>query len=182
MKSREVLLDAFGRIPEMVHAVTRGLTRAELAYRVGRDANSIAWLLWHMSRIADDHVAEVAGRPQVWTSDGWARRWRLPLDDADTGYGHSSQHVAAVIATPSLLNGYFDAVHEMTVRFTGTLTDSDLDRIVDERWDPPVTLGARLVSVAGHNFEQVSQAAFVHGILERKRERARRRRQRVASR
>jgi hypothetical protein len=131
-----------------------------------------------MSRIADDHVAEVAERPQVWTSEGWARRWRLPLDDADTGYGHTPQQVAAVVATTRLLNGYFDAVHDMAVRFIGTVTDSDLDRIVDERWDPPVTLGARLVSVAGHNFEQVSQAAFVRGILERKRSRARRRKQR----
>lgn len=181
MKSAEVLLDAFERIPEMVHVVIRGLTRDELAYRVDRDANSIAWLVWHMSRIADDHLAEVAGRPQVWTSDGWASRWRLPLDDEDTGYGHTSRQVAAVTATPRLLSGYFDAVHDMTVEFVRTVSDSDLDRIVDERWDPPVTLGVRLVSVAGHSFEQVSQAAFVRGLIERRRDRTRRRAKRSKS-
>ena len=67
-----------------------------------------------------------------------------------------------------MLRGYFDAVHAMTLQFARSVTDSNLDRIVDERWDPPVTLGVRLVSVVGHSFEQVGQAAYVRGILQRK--------------
>ena len=168
MTSVDVLLDAFGRIPEAVHDVLRGLTSKQLTYRVDRDANSIAWLVWHMSRIADDHVSEVARREQVWSAGGWARRWRLPFDDEDTGYGHSSRQVAAVTGRPRLLRGYFDAVHEMTVDYVHGLSDADLDVVVDERWDPPVTLGVRLVSVAGHNFEQSAQAAFIRGLLDRK--------------
>ena len=70
-----------------------------------------------------------------------------------------------------LLRGYFDAVHEMTADFVRAITDRDLDRIVDEQWDPPVTLGVRLVSVAGHNFEQLAQADFVRGLLDRKKSR-----------
>jgi Protein of unknown function (DUF664) len=125
-------------------------------------------LVWHLSRIADDHVADVAGSPQVWTSAGWTQRWGLPLDVADTGYGHTTQQVAAVTGDAEMLRGYFDAVHAMTLQFARSVTDSDLDRIVDERWDPPVTLGVRLVSVVGHSFEQVGQAAYVRGILQRK--------------
>jgi hypothetical protein len=169
LTSSELLAEAFGRIPGLVHGVIDGLTPEELTFRLDSQANSIAWLVWHLSRIADDHVAEVAGRPQVWTSGGWAKRWALPLDVTDTGYGHGSQQVAAVTGDPKMLLGYFDAVNEMTIPFIRTVTDSDLDRVVDERWDPPVTLGVRLVSVAGHNFEQVAQADFIRGILERKR-------------
>jgi hypothetical protein len=166
--SSSLLVDAFGRIPDRVHGVIDGLTPDQLTVRLDREANSIAWLVWHLSRIADDHVADVAGHPQVWTSAGWAQRWGLPFDPADTGYGHSAQQVAAVTGEAEMLRGYFDAVHEMTIRFVRTVTDSDLDRIVDERWDPPVTLGIRLISVVGHNFEQAAQAAYVRGILERK--------------
>lgn len=169
MTSSELLVEAFGRIPDLVHGVVDGLTPEEMTLRLDSRANSIAWLVWHLSRIADDHVAEVAGRNQVWTSGGWAKRWALPFDGADTGYGHTSRQVAAVTGDPRMLLGYFDAVHEMTIGFIRTVTDSDLDRIVDEHWDPPVTLGVRLVSVAGHNFEQVAQADFIRGILERKR-------------
>jgi hypothetical protein len=167
--SSDTLVEAFGRIPDLVHSVIRGLTPEQLTFRLDREANSIAWLVWHLSRIEDDHVAEVAGGPQVWTAAGWAQRWELRLDAADTGYGHTAQQVAAVTGDIKMLRGYFDAVHKVTIRFVRTVTDSDLDRIVDERWDPPVTLGVRLVSVAGHNFEQVAQAAFIRGILERKR-------------
>jgi hypothetical protein len=168
MTSSDLLADAFGRIPDLVHDVIDGLTPDQLTVRLDSEANSIAWLVWHLSRIADDHVADAAGRPQVWTSAGWAHRWGLPLDLADTGYGHTPQQVAAVTGDGEMLSGYFDAVHEVTVRFVRTLTDSDLDRVVDKRWDPPVTLGVRLVSVAGHNFEQAGQAAYIRGILERK--------------
>jgi len=165
--SSELLIDAFERIPDQVHGVVDGLTPAQLTFRLDTDANSIAWLVWHLSRIADDHVAEVARQSQVWTSAGWAQRWRLPLDPADTGFGHTADQVAAITGDAEMLLGYFDAVQDMTTRFVRALTDSDLDRIVDESWDPPVTLGVRLVSIAGHNFEQVAQAAFIRGVLDR---------------
>jgi len=165
---RELLLDAFGRIPAMVHDVVDGLTPDQLTARMDSQANSVAWLVWHLSRIEDDHVAELAGRPQVWTAGGWAKRWRLPFDIADTGYGHSAREVAAVTGDAELLLGYFDSVHEMTVEFVRMLTAADLERIVDEDWDPPVSLGVRLISVVGHDFEQAAQAAFIRGVLERR--------------
>ncbi len=168
MTAAELLLDAFGRIPDLVHSVLEGRTAEELTYRVDRESNTIAWLEWHLSRIADDHVAEVAGREQVWTAGGWAERWHLALDPADTGYGHKPEQVAEVRGDARLLRGYFDAVHGATVAYVKTLEERDLDRVVDERWDPPVTLGVRLVSVAGHNFEQAAQADFIRGILDRR--------------
>lgn len=162
-------MDAFGRIPDAVHGVVDGLTADELTFRIDPKSNSIAWLIWHLSRIEDDHVAAVAGVPQIWTAQGWAHRWRLPDDDSDTGYGHSAKQVAAVTGNADLLLGYFDAVHAMTLTFVRGLSDTDLDQVVDEDWDPPVTLGVRLVSVAGHNFEQAAQADFIRGVLERRR-------------
>lgn len=169
MTTSELLLEAFGRIPDLVHGVLDGLGAEELTYRADRQANSIAWLVWHLSRIEDDHVAAAARIDQVWTSAGWARRWGLPFDDEDTGYGHSARDVAAVKGDAQLLRGYFDAVHAVAMGYVATLEDADLDRVVDERWDPPVTLGVRLVSVVGHDFEQAAQAAFVRGLAERRR-------------
>jgi len=166
--SIDLLVEAFERIPDLVRGAVVGLTPDQLTARLDPKANSIAWLVWHLSRIADDHVAEVASRQQVWTSGGWAERWGLALDIADTGYGHSARQVAAVTGKAELLLGYFEAVHVITVRFVRPLTEQDLDRIVDERWNPPVTLGVRLVSVVGHSFEQSAQAAFIRGILERR--------------
>ena len=167
MTSAEVLTDAFGRIHDDVHRVLDGLNREQLAARLDSDANSIGWLIWHLTRIQDDHVAGVAGTEQVWTSAGWADRFALPFDPADHGYGHSSDQVASVVVDAEPLAAYYDAVHEVTVAYLAGLTNADLDRVVDERWDPPVTLSVRLVSVVPDDVTHTGQAAFIRGILER---------------
>jgi uncharacterized damage-inducible protein DinB len=169
MTSSELLVDAFGRVREAVHDAVGGLTPEQLAFRVDEEANSIAWLVWHLTRIQDDHIADVAQQEQVWTAEGWMQRFGLPFDPGATGYGHSSDDVAAVrVDSAELLTGCYDAVHERTIRFVQGLTDSDLDRIVDERWDPPVTLGVRLVSVIEDDLQHAGQAAFVRGIILRR--------------
>jgi uncharacterized damage-inducible protein DinB len=165
MTSAELLVDMFERIREDVHGAVRGLTPEQLALRVDDDANSIAWLVWHLTRIQDDHVAAAAHVEQVWTSAAWIERFGLPFDPWATGYAHSSADVAAVrVDSGDLLLDYHDAVHAQTIRFVQSITDADLDRIVDESWDPPVTLGVRLVSVINDNTEHAGQAAFVRGI------------------
>lgn len=166
MGSVELLTDAFGRIKETVHDVVGGLDADALAYRVDDEANSIAWLVWHLTRVQDDHIADIADREQVWTAGGWAERFGLSLPDEDTGYGHSSEDVAAVrVDDGKLLTGYHDAVYEQTVDYISGITDADLDVVIDESWDPPVTLGVRLVSVIGDDMQHVGQAAFVRGIV-----------------
>jgi hypothetical protein len=126
-------------------------------------------LVWHLTRVQDDHVAGVAGLEQVYPAQGWVQRFGLPFPPADTGYGHRREDVAALrVDDPALLVGYHDSVHEQTVRFLRGLTGADLDRVVDESWDPPVTLGVRLVSVLDDDAQHVGQAAFVRGLLDRR--------------
>lgn len=165
MNESAVLIEAFGRIQQVVHRVLDGLDEEQLRYRIDGRANSIAWLVWHLARVQDDHVAEVAGRDQVWLSEDWVSRIDLPFSPDAIGYGQSSDEVAQVRASASLLSGYYDAVHERTVEYLGTLSGSDLDRVVDENWDPPVTLGVRLVSVISDDLQHAGQAAFVRGLL-----------------
>ena len=167
--SADLLVDAFGRVKESVHEVVAGLDPQQLAARLDAEANSIAWLIWHLTRVQDDHVAEVAGAEQVWTADGWAGRFGLDLPPGDTGYGHTAEQVAAVRGvTGELLTGYYDAVHEQTVGYVSGLRDEDLARVVDTSWTPPVTLGVRLVSVVNDDTQHVGQAAFIRGVLERR--------------
>jgi len=169
MDIADLLVDAFGRVREAVHGAVTCLTQEQLAARLDPEANSIAWLVWHLTRVQDDHVAAVAGIEQVYTAKGWAKRFDFPFDDAAIGYGQSSADVAAVRADPALLLDYYEDVHRQTLEYVRGLTPADLDRVVDERWDPPVTLGVRLVSVVDDDLEHAGQAAFVRGVLERRR-------------
>ena len=168
MDAPDLLTDAFERVNEGVHRVMGSLDRAALMYRPDPDANPIAWLIWHASRIQDDHLADLAGREQLWTSAGWAKRFALPLADGDTGFGHSSDQVDLLGGVVGeLLVGYHDALTERVRDDVDAVVAAGLDRIVDERWDPPVTAGVRLVSVLEDTLQHVGQAAYVRGLHER---------------
>ena len=166
-KAADLLLDAFGRVHETVQQTVSGLDRSQLTWRPDPDANTIAWLVWHLTRIQDDHIADVAGSDQVWHADGWADRFDLPFERHDHGFGHSSEQVAAVDVDAELLLGYHDATHAPSAEYLRTVSDDDLDRVVDTRWDPPVTLAVRLVSVVDDCMEHSGQAAYVRGLVER---------------
>ena len=165
MTSADLLADAFDRIKSVVGRLLDGLTDEEVAAQVGPGANSVGWLVWHLTRIQDDHVCGVAGVEQTWTGEGWYDRFGVPFDPADHGYGHNEQQVKAVTVSAGLLRGYHDAVHARTVAYVATLTDPDYDRIVDTSFDPPVTAGVRLVSVISDDLQHAGQAAYVKGLL-----------------
>jgi hypothetical protein len=168
MQANELLIDAFGRIHQLVGSITHDLGPQDLTFRPDPEANTIAWLIWHLSRVQDDHIAEVAGLEQVWTARGWFDRFGLPFDAAATGYGQTSDEVGQVQVSADQLVGYHDDVHLQTLAFLKTLTDTDYDRVVDRSWDPPVTLGVRLVSVVGDNQQHAGQAAYVRGLVKRR--------------
>lgn len=168
MTSSDLLADAFERVRDAVHPAVNGLSLDELTFRPDPESNSIAWLVWHLTRIQDDHVAGLDGVEQVWTAGGWSDRFALPLDAADTGYGHGPEDVVAVTADATMLLGYFEDVHQKTQRFVTALVEEDLGRVVDPDWDPPVTLSVRLVSVIADDLQHAGQAAYVRGILQRR--------------
>ena len=163
----QLLLDGFERIHDVVHRTLDGIGEEALTGRVAPEANTVAWLVWHIGRIQDDHVSGVSGEEQTWTRDGWAERFDLPFDSSAIGYGQSAEDVGRVRSSADLLLGYLDAVHERTSAFVVTVTDEDLERVVDEGWDPPVTMAVRLVSVISDNLQHAGQAAYVRGVLER---------------
>ncbi len=168
MISAELLTDAFERVKEAVHDAVDGLTRGQLAVRLDDRANSIAWLVWHLTRVQDDHVCDLAVVEQVWTADGWVDRFGLPFHAADTGFGHHADEVTSVRVGADLLTGYYDAVHARTLDYVQGLSGPDLDRVVDEAWTPPVTLGVRLISVISDDLQHAGQAAFLRGMVLRR--------------
>ncbi|MFA9444929.1 DinB family protein [Egicoccus sp. AB-alg6-2] len=168
MDTRELLTDAFHRIPPLIRRHAEGADDRLLHTRPDPEANSLAWLLWHTIRQQDAQVAELAGRAEVWAADGWRDRFDLALEPDDHGYGHDADQVALVrVDDVDLLGGYQDAVTAMIDDYLATATAEDLDRVVDDRYDPPVTAGVRLVSVVGDAMQHLGQAGYLRGLLER---------------
>jgi hypothetical protein len=158
MDAWDVLRDGFERVHELVGSTLEAdpdLSRAPAG------GNTPAWMLWHLIRVQDDHVADAFGLEQVWFR-GWADTFALPFTAQETGYGMSGEDAAKVRATPGLLRSYHEDVHTQTLN--ALAGKPDLDRVVDERWDPPVTLGVRLVSVIADELQHLGQVGYVLGL------------------
>jgi hypothetical protein len=169
MDVRELLIDLFGRVDEHVDDALAGLDDERLTVTVVPGTNPIGWLIWHSTRVQDDHVSDLLEGDQLWVSDGWAARFGVDPDPHNTGYGHSARDVAMVVPDGvDALRGYHAAVAARTRDLLEVVTAADLDRIVDERWDPPVSLGVRLISVADDDIQHTGQALYLRGLLERR--------------
>ncbi|MCQ9162487.1 MULTISPECIES: DinB family protein [unclassified Arthrobacter] len=165
MKTTDLLVDAFGRIGDIVGGVLDGMDLARINWRPGGAGNSVAWLVWHLSRGQDEQIADVAGIASVWQSGGYAARFGFALDPKDTGYGHSAAQVDKVrVESTDLLREYHQAVLAQSLDYVRGLSDADLDRVVDKRWNPAVTLGVRLISIVDDCVQHGGQAAYVKGL------------------
>jgi hypothetical protein len=166
MDVSELLLELYGRIEPLARQAVDGASGDDLTATVVPGTNPVGWLVWHMTRVQDHHIAELLDTDQLWVTGPWPARFGLDPDPRNTGYAHSPDDVAAVRPdSGSALLEYLDAVSSRTRDLLSTITAADLDRIVDRRWDPPVTLGVRLVSVADDCLQHVGQAAYLRGLL-----------------
>jgi len=166
MDTASLLLELYGRIPPLAAHAVDGLNDEQLIRAPEPGANTVGWLVWHLARVQDHHVAELLATEQVWVGGDWARRTGLEPDPSNTGYGHSAEEVASVRPeSPEVLLDYLHEVQGRTTAMLERLAPDELDRVVDERWDPPVTLGVRLVSIADDSLQHAEQAAYVRGLL-----------------
>jgi uncharacterized damage-inducible protein DinB len=166
MDTSSLLLELYGRIPPLAADAVDGLSSEDLCRPPAPGANTIGWLVWHLARVQDHHISELLGTEQIWAGGDWARRVGLTPDPTNTGYGHTEEDVRAVQPDgPAVLLEYLAEVDARTSAMLEGLGPDDLDRVVDRRWDPPVTLGVRLVSVADDCLQHVGQAAYARGAL-----------------
>ena len=163
--ARALLVDSFTRVRELVTGYAEGMDEGVATYRPDHQANTSAWLLWHLARVQDDHVADLAGVDQAWPA--WRDRFALPFDPDATGYGQSPEDVGRVQIDGNLLAAYHADVHALTLRYLDTVDAAELARVVDRNWDPPVTVGARLISVLGDTLQHLGQVGYVRGLAQR---------------
>jgi len=167
MMTTDIVLDSLDRVHELIPAILDGLDRDDVLWRPDDGSNSIGWLVWHLTRVEDDHLANLGAQDQRWHS-GWSTRFALPYPDDAHGYGMTAEQVAAFdVASVDLLLGYAAAVAEQSRQIVASFTAADYEKIVDTRWNPPVTLAARLVSVMVETAQHIGQAAYARGLRER---------------
>ena len=170
MDWQQLITDGYGRVLRTLEKALDGLTQDDLNQQPRPDCNSMGWITWHLTRVQDDHLADLIGEEELWVKDGWHARFNRAPDPPDTGTGHSSEDVAA-FKSPDVetLLEYHRAVLERSKRYITKLSIADLDRELNEPWYQPLpTVGVRLISVMSDNLQHAGQVAYVRGLLKGK--------------
>lgn len=164
MDAIEVLLDLAGRPIAAAEELADKLTPAMLNQHVGGHDNSVAWLLWHTGREIDVQLASLGDAEQVWHALGFKDRFNLGSAGDGIGYGHSAEEARSIVIDDKhLLVEYVKATAESLANYISSLSETQLDDIVDERWDPPVKRGVRLISIIDDAIIHLGQAAYITG-------------------
>lgn len=165
MDTTDLLVDALSRMPGHVRPAVEDLDPDALAWRPAAGANPVGWLVWHLTRVQDAQIAPLLDVEELWTRDGWADRFELPDGANQHGYGWNDDQVGA-LQPPSaeVLLDHLDAVNARCCELIGGLSDEDLARVVDPSYDPPVTVGVRLVSVIDDAAQHTGQVGYVRGL------------------
>ena len=166
MESSDLLVEAYSHISRIVHQATDDLTQDQLAYRPELGSNSIAWLVWHLTRIQDSYLRNVVQLEEVWLTEEWSDRFGMP-GSTEIGFGDGPEEVAAIRPPRAILLGYYDRVVGRVLEYVPTVDAAELDRIVDTNYDPHVKAGIRLMSVVQDNTQHAGQARYIRGMIER---------------
>jgi len=166
MESARLVLDALGRVRDMVRDTLKDLSSEELLVP---PKPHIAWLVWHLSRVQDANFSGLMKRPQLWIADGWHARFDMPPDPKDYGSGHRhtpAQVDAFTVTDKQLLLDYIDTVFARTKSYLSTVTNADLNRVLDEpQYQPRPTLSIRLTSVINCNTRHAGQIEYLRGLI-----------------
>ena len=84
MEWRDLVIDGYGRVLEIIEPALKGLTRADLDKLPKPDCNSMGWIAWHLTRGQDAQIADLAGEEQVWVRDKWYTKFKRDAEPEDT--------------------------------------------------------------------------------------------------
>ena len=88
MPDTSTSMAALERNWDMVKNAMADLDDATLTAQPNPQSNSVSWLLWHMTRVADRFIhTRLQDSPQMWIKDGWHEKFNMAAEAEDFGMG-----------------------------------------------------------------------------------------------
>jgi uncharacterized damage-inducible protein DinB len=136
--AHRALADARNGTPEQLHFVPE------------HGSHSIAWCIWHTTRVEDLIMnARIRQQPQVWNEE-WAERTGLPFEGFGTGMSDDDAQQVH-IKDMAAFGEYQQTVFDQTMEYLDGLTDADLEREMPTRGGGTETVGQAIsLHMLGH--------------------------------
>lgn len=145
-----------------IEGLSDGVTDEQFFHRPTDDSNSMAWLVWHLSRWRDRVSASVTGETQVWISEGWAERFAISEDR--TGLGDTTEQVASFRVPRDQVLGYAAAAHRATVERVMKITPERFDEEIETVYGDRRSVWRIFGGVIGDSTEHVGQINYLRGM------------------
>ena len=146
-----------------IKPATEELTDEQLYHQPTPETNSIAWLVWHLSRWRDKISAAIAEQPQVWVSGGWNQRFGMT--DDRTGLGDTLEQVSTFGVKRDLLIGYADAAHNAIVSRLSSFTQDQFGKSIEYAPGAERPAWRALISVVEDSAEHAGQINYIRGMV-----------------
>lgn len=165
MEWQQLLIDIFERGFQGLEKALADLSQADLNKQPHPNCNSIGWIAWHMTRVQDRIISDLAGEQQVWMKEEWYSRFNRLSDPSDSGSGHKPEDVAAFKSPDvAIILEYHRAVLEQSKKYLVNLSTAELGRKIDHPMF--TTVGAFLGIVISDNLQHIGQIAYLRGLLQ----------------
>ena len=137
------------------------LTRDEVAWRPTNSSNSIAFILWHMTRAEDIFINRVMqGKGELYEAEGWYEKLGTPTKI----YQYTEEELQAwPVPKVELLKEYTNSIRERTLTFLKPITSKKLSEVpMPER--SPLSIGAMLSHLCNEIAIHAGQIAYLRGM------------------
>ena len=162
MEAKEIILASLNESWGYLTRALGGLTQEEITWTPAPHSNSLAFLLWHVTRAEDFWVNDVIRRGStIYETEGWRERLSTP-EDGGTGY---TEEQLRAWPTPKLadLLGYAQAVREKTLAVVDSITSGDLPEVPRPEY-PKDTIGSILAHLVTEIALHVGQIDYLRGV------------------
>lgn len=171
MAAGDVSNAAFDRAGSVLKRALTGISADQIRQQpAGPESNPIGWLSWHLTRVHDRTFSTLLGKPELWSSDGWAERFKLSAETGTGGRNTLDEVRAFDPISPDNLLAYWEAVRDQRSRpFLEGLADSDLDTPTpgEPVMPPNETIKIAIARVTSDAIQHIGQIAYARGLVDR---------------
>ena len=123
----EFATEMFEEYATRLYSYLDGLTLEELNWRPNAEANSIAFIVWHTTRVEDRWFQVFCqDKPDLWTSGRWFEK--LGMNEDRSPFGLTPEDLASLpTLTIEALKSYFEAVRSETRKYLASIGPEDLE-------------------------------------------------------
>ena len=161
MEAKKLILKSLEQSQGYLTKALDGLTQEEVAWSPGVECNSIAFTLWHLSRVEDFLVNRVIQRQkELYEAENWQEKLGTPVK----AYQYTVEEVQDwPVPKLEVLREYANSVREKTLTLIQSIPSEKLSELA--RPDrPPDTIGDILGHMSTEIAMHVGQIAYLRGV------------------